>query len=40
VAIAWSDLEEAEVREALRLLEQVIAMTWRRTHWGAAAMGA
>jgi four helix bundle protein len=32
VALAWGDLQPAEVSEALRLLDRILAMTWRLTH--------
>jgi hypothetical protein len=32
VAVAWGKLQQSEVDEALRLLDRVLAMTWRLTH--------
>jgi four helix bundle protein len=32
VALAWGDLQPAEVAETLRLIDRVLAMTWRLTH--------
>ena len=32
VAVAWGDLEQSEVSEALQLLDRVLAMLWRLTH--------
>jgi hypothetical protein len=32
VALAWGDLAEAEVPEALLLLDRLLAMAWRLTH--------
>jgi hypothetical protein len=32
VALAWGDVEEQEVSEALELLDRVLAMSWRLTH--------
>src|SRR5512134_3701702 len=29
VAVAWGDLSEAEVREAIQILDRVIAICWR-----------
>lgn len=39
VAVARGDLEEADLAEALRLLDQVLAMAWRLTHEVAAGLG-
>jgi four helix bundle protein len=32
VAVAWGDLNEAEVREALQVLDRLMAICWRLTH--------
>jgi hypothetical protein len=32
VALAWGDLQAAEVSEAPGLLDRILAMTWRLTH--------
>jgi len=32
VAVAWGDLSEAEVHEALQILDRIVAMCWRLTH--------
>jgi four helix bundle protein len=32
VAVAWGDLDLGELAEALRLLDRLLAMTWRLTH--------
>jgi len=32
VAVAWGDLSEAEVREALQILDRIAAVCWRLTH--------
>ena len=32
VAVAWGDLVEADVREALGLIDRVLAIVWRLTH--------
>jgi hypothetical protein len=32
VVVAWGKLQQNEVDEALRLLDRVLAMTWRLTH--------
>jgi four helix bundle protein len=32
VALAWGDLDPRELGEALRLVDRVLAMTWRLTH--------
>jgi four helix bundle protein len=32
VAVAWGDLQVAEVSEALLLLDRLLAMLWRLTH--------
>jgi hypothetical protein len=39
VAVAWGKLQQSEVDEALRLLDRVLAMTWRLTHWAQARRG-
>ncbi len=31
VAVAWGDIAETEITEALGLLDRVLAMTWRMT---------
>jgi len=32
VSVAWGDLSEAEVREALQILDRIAAVCWRLTH--------
>ena len=32
VALAWGDLQSAEVSEALQFLDRLLAMAWRLTH--------
>jgi four helix bundle protein len=32
VAVAWGDLGETEVREALQVLDRLLAICWRLTH--------
>ena len=32
VAVAWGDLEESEVKEALELIDRVLGMLWRLTN--------
>jgi four helix bundle protein len=32
VALAWGDLDLGELAEALKLLDRLLAMTWRLTH--------
>jgi len=32
VAVAWGELSEAEVHEALQILDRILAMCWRLTH--------
>jgi hypothetical protein len=32
VAVAWGDLGQAEVREALQVLDRLMAICWRLTH--------
>lgn len=40
LAMAWGDLGEAEVREALEILDQLAAIGWRLTHRGPGLNGA
>ena len=32
VALAWGDIQESDVSEALELLDRILAMLWRLTH--------
>jgi four helix bundle protein len=32
VALAWGDIQEPDVSEALELLDRILAMLWRLTH--------
>jgi four helix bundle protein len=32
VAVAWGDLDPGDLAEALKLLDRLLAMTWRLTH--------
>jgi len=30
--VAWGELSEAEVREALKILDRIVGVCWRLTH--------